>query len=139
VDRRAFIVTAAGFLAAPLAAEAQQTGKIWRIGLLFPGLPPGCGIDSRPPVLLALREGLRELGHIETQNYVFVPRCAMPEEQEMLSAARDLVGQNVDIVMVGSNELTAALKKTTTTVPVVFIAVTDPEEAGLVGGRHRAP
>jgi putative tryptophan/tyrosine transport system substrate-binding protein len=132
VDRRAFIVTAAGFLAAPLAAEAQQTGKIWRIGLLFPGLPPGCGIDSRPPVLLALREGLRELGHIETQNYVFVPRCAMPEEQEMLSAARDLVGQNVDIVMVGSNELTAALKKTTTTVPVVFIAVTDPEEAGLV-------
>jgi hypothetical protein len=63
--------------AVPIAAEAQQAGKIWRIGLLFPGLPPGCGSDSRPPVLLALREGLRELGHVETQNYVFVPRCAM--------------------------------------------------------------
>jgi putative ABC transport system substrate-binding protein len=112
--------------------KAQQTGKIWRIGLLFPGRAPGCGSDSRPPVLLALREGLRQLGHLETQHYLFVPRCAMPEKEEMLSAARDLVEQNVDIVMVGSNELTEALKKATTTVPVVFIAVTDPEEAGLV-------
>src|SRR5262245_32379536 len=55
----------------------------------------------------------------------------------MLSAARDLVGQNVDVVMVGSNELTEALKKATTTVPVVFIAVTDPEEGGLVASLAR--
>ena len=56
-------------LLAPLAAEAQQTGKVWRIGLLVPGLPPGCGSDTRPAVLLALREGLRELGYVEMQNY----------------------------------------------------------------------
>jgi putative ABC transport system substrate-binding protein len=123
-------------LAAPLAAEAQRAGKIWRIGLLVPGLP-GCGSDSRPPVLLALQDGLRELGHVEMQNYVFVPRCAVREGEEMLSAARDLVGQNVDIVMVGSNELAEALKKATTTVPVVFIAVTDPEERGLVASLAR--
>jgi putative tryptophan/tyrosine transport system substrate-binding protein len=138
MDRRRFLLTSlAGAFAAPLAGEAQQVGKIWRIGLLFPGLPPGCGSDSRSPVLLALREGLRELGHVEIQNYVFVPRCAVPEGDEMLSAARDLVGQNVDIVMVGSNELTEALKKATTTVPVVFIAVTDPEERGLVASLAR--
>jgi putative tryptophan/tyrosine transport system substrate-binding protein len=116
----------------PLGAAAQRTGKVWRIGLLVPGQPPGCGIDSRPPPLLALRDGLRGLGYVETQNYVFVPRCAVHEGEEMLSAAKDLLEQNVDVVMVGSNELTEAVKKATPTVPVVFIGVTDPEESGLV-------
>jgi putative tryptophan/tyrosine transport system substrate-binding protein len=137
MDRRAFLAGAAALLAAPLAAESQQAGKVWRIGLLVPGLPPGCGLDSHPPPMLALRDGLRELGYIEAQNYVFVPRCAVREGEEMLSAARDLVGQNVDVVMVGSNELAEALKKATTTVPVVFVAVTDPEEGGLVASLAR--
>jgi len=100
-------------------------------------MPPGCGSDSRPPVLLALRDGLRELGYVEMKNYVLVPRCAVSEGEEMLGAARDLVGQNVDVVLVGSNELTAALKMATTTVPVVFIGVTDPDEAGLVASLAR--
>jgi ABC-type uncharacterized transport system substrate-binding protein len=59
------------------------------------------------------------------------------EGEEMRSAARDLVGQNVDVVMVGSNELAEALKKATTTVPVVFVAVADPEESGLVASLAR--
>jgi putative ABC transport system substrate-binding protein len=138
VKRRTFVCgLALGSLVAPLAVEAQRAGKIWRIGLLVPGLPPGCGADSRPPVLRALQDGLRELGHVEMQNYVFVPRCAVREGEEMLSAARDLVGQNVDVVLVGSNELAEALKKATSTVPVVFIAVTDPEEGGLVASLAR--
>ncbi len=132
-----FVVLAAALTLAPLADEAQQTGKVWRIGLLVPGLPPGCGSDTPPAVLLALREGLRELGYVEMQNYVFVPRCAVREDEQMLSAARDLVGQDVDVIMVGSNELAQALKKATATVPVVFIAVADPEERGLVASLAR--
>jgi hypothetical protein len=63
MNRRAFIGTlAAGLLAAPLATEGQPAGKVWRIGLLIPGLPPGCGSDSPTPAVLALRGGLRELG-----------------------------------------------------------------------------
>ena len=120
-----------------LAAHAEAREKLWQIGLLVPGLPPGCGTDARPAVLLALREGLRELGYVERQNYVFVARCALREDEKMLSAARDLVAQNVDVIMVGSNELARALKKATTTVPVVFIAVTDPEEDGLVASLAR--
>jgi putative ABC transport system substrate-binding protein len=88
-------------------------------------------------VSLALRDGLRELGYVEMQNYIFVPRCAVREGEEMLNAARDLVGENVDVIMVGSNELTEALKNATTTVPVVFIAVADPDEAGLVASLAR--
>jgi putative tryptophan/tyrosine transport system substrate-binding protein len=137
IDRRVFLAGAAALLAAPLAAEAQPAGKVWRIGLLVPGLPPGCGLDSHPPPLLALRAGLRELGYVEAHNYVFVPRCAVREGEEMLSAASDLVGQNVDIVMVASNELAEALKKATTTVAVVFVAVTEPEEGGLVASLAR--
>jgi hypothetical protein len=89
------------------------------------------------PPLLALRNALRELGYVEMSNYVFVPRCAVREGEEMLSAAKDLVGQKIDVIMVGSNELAEALKKATTTVAVVFIAVTDPEEAGLVASLAR--
>jgi putative tryptophan/tyrosine transport system substrate-binding protein len=119
---------ALALLAAPLAAEAQQARKVWRIGLLVPGQPPSCDIDSQPAVSRALRDGLRELGYVEMQNYVFVARCAEREGDDMRRAARDLVGQQVDVVLVGSNELTEALKQATTTVPVVFIAVADPEE-----------
>jgi putative ABC transport system substrate-binding protein len=135
--RRSFLAGMGALMTLPLAAEAQTAGKVWRIGLLVPGQPPGCGIDSRPPPLLALRDGLRGLGYVETQNYVFVPRCAVREGEEMLSAAKDLLGQKVDVVMVGSNELTEALKKATTTVPVVFIGVADPDEGGLVASLAR--
>jgi putative tryptophan/tyrosine transport system substrate-binding protein len=138
MDRRRFLLTSlAGAVATPRGAGARQAEKVWRIGLLVLGLPPGCGNESRPPVLLALRHGLRELGYVETKNYVLVPRCAVSEGEEMLGAARDLVGQNVDVVLVGSNELTAALKMATTTVPVVFIAVADPDEARLVASLAR--
>ena len=138
MDRRTFLGTlAGGLLAAPLAANAQPAGKVWRIGLLVPGLPPGCGSDSPTPEVLAMRGGLRGLGYIEAQNYVFVPRCAVREGEEMLRAARDLVGQNVDVALVASNELAEALKKATTTVPVVFVGVADPEEAGLVASLAR--
>jgi putative ABC transport system substrate-binding protein len=137
ISRRVFVAGAVSVLAAPSGAQAQPAGKVWRIGLLVPGQPPGCGIDSRPAVSRALRDGLRELGYVEMQNFVFVLRCAEREGEEMLSAARDLVGQSVDVVMVGSNELTEALKQATTTVPVVFIAVTDPEEGGLVASLAR--
>jgi putative tryptophan/tyrosine transport system substrate-binding protein len=135
MDRRAFIGTF-GLLAAALAAGAQPA-KVWRIGLLVPGVPPGCRSDPPPPPLLALRNGLRELGYVEMSNYVFVPRCAVREGEEMLSAAKDLVGQKIDVIMVGSNELAEALKKATTTVPVVFVAVADPEERGLVASLAR--
>jgi putative ABC transport system substrate-binding protein len=138
VDRRRFLLTSMVVaLAPPIAADAQQRGKIWRIGLLVPGVPPSCGSELRPAALLALRNGLQELGYGEMQNYVFVPRCAVREGEEMLSAARDLIAQNVDVVVVGSNELADALKKATAAVPVVFVAVADPEERGLVASLAR--
>jgi putative ABC transport system substrate-binding protein len=137
VDRRAFLAGAAGLLAAPLAAKAQQPGKVWRLGLLVPGLPPGCDRDSRRAVFVAFQNALRELGYVEMRNYVVVERCAVREGDEMVNAAKDLIGQDVDVVIVGSNELAEALKKGTSTVPVVFVGVADPEESGLVASLAR--
>ena len=88
MDRRAFLAGAAGLLAAPLAAVAQQAGKVWRIGLLVPGLPPGCGSDSPTPAGLALQGGLRELGYVQEQNYVFVPRCAVSGNRRAIAKSR---------------------------------------------------
>jgi putative tryptophan/tyrosine transport system substrate-binding protein len=138
MDRRRFLLTSLAGALAPLPGPyAQHAVKVWRIGLLVPGLPPGCGSDSGPAALLALQDGLRELGYVETRNYVLVTRCAVREGDEMMNAARDLIRQGVDVVMVGSNELAEALKKTTAAVPVVFVAVADPEERGLVASLAR--
>jgi putative ABC transport system substrate-binding protein len=128
IDRRTFLAgTGAVLLAAPLAAEAQHAGRVWRIGLLVPGLPPGCDRDSRRAVFAAFQNALRELGYVEMRNYIVVERCTVREGDEMVNAARDLIGQDVDVVIVGSNELAEALKKATSTVPVVFVGVADRE------------
>ena len=133
MDRRAVLwALAGGLLAAPLAVEAQQAGKVWRIGLLVPGVPPGCGIDAPSPVSDALREGLRVHGLVKGETYVLVVRCAAQEGPNMQRAASDIVGANVDVVIVASNELAHAIQAATMTIPVVFFAVTDPEDEGLV-------
>ena len=71
MDRRRFLLTSlVGVLASLPGADAQHAVKVWRIGLLVPGLPPGCDRDSGPAALLGLQDGFRELGYVETRNYV---------------------------------------------------------------------
>jgi hypothetical protein len=61
MDRRAFVRSLAlGLVAAPLAAEAQQGGKVWRVGFLYPGTP-----SAAHRLAVAFREGLRDLGYVE--------------------------------------------------------------------------
>ncbi|HKW90897.1 MAG TPA: ABC transporter substrate-binding protein [Methylomirabilota bacterium] len=137
LDRRAFVLAvASALLARPVAAQTTPA-RTWRIGLLVPGQPPGCGRDSSLPALIALREGFRERGYVEGQSYVLVVHCAVREGADMRQAAEETARDNVDVVIVASNELARAMQKATTTVPVVFIAVTDPEEDGLVASLAR--
>jgi putative tryptophan/tyrosine transport system substrate-binding protein len=64
MDRRRFLLTSlAGVLAAPLAAEGQQAGKVWRIGWLS---PPSA--ETGASALDALRDGLKELNYVEGRN-----------------------------------------------------------------------
>jgi putative ABC transport system substrate-binding protein len=129
MDRRAFL-GALGLLAGSSAAEGQQAQRMWRIGLLGLGIPPACESDFPPP-LLALRRGLGDLGYVEGRNFVFVARCP-PSVADATPTARALAALNPDIIVTWSNELTSAVKAATSTIPVVFIGVTEPEQRGIV-------
>jgi len=128
MDRRAFVAGSIAFLIAPLAAEAQPAGKVWRIGFL--ALIPGEDVTLMKP----LRERLYELGYIEGRNLIFDYRSAEGRQQRLAELSSELVRARPDILISGAGTLAPlALKEVTTTIPIVFCSVGDPVGAGLVG------
>jgi hypothetical protein len=85
VDRRTFLMGSVGLLAAPLAAEAQPAGKVYRIGTLNLGSP------SRSPLTEAFWQGLRELGYVEGRNVIVEERWAEGRPERLPDLAADLV------------------------------------------------
>jgi hypothetical protein len=71
MNRRAFVTGLGALLAAPRVVEAQQAGKVWRIGYLTP-----FSLRNAPPAVNAFNEGLRDLGYIEGRNVVIERRTA---------------------------------------------------------------
>ena len=95
MDRRTFIgALASSLLAAPLAAEAQQAGKVVRIGLL----DYGASNPSSAARWKALREQLQQLGYLEGQNVVFEPRWGDGQVARVPGLAAELVSIKVDVV-----------------------------------------
>jgi putative ABC transport system substrate-binding protein len=117
MDRRAFIAgTGAVLLAAPLAAEAQQAPKIWRIGYL--------GLNSQPQVqnlLDALRLGLRERGLTEEREIIMEYRFAQGKAERLVDLAGELVQARVDVIVTSTDTLGLAVKRVTTTIPIVMV------------------
>jgi putative ABC transport system substrate-binding protein len=125
-------VLAVSLLAAPLAADAQQAGKVPRIGFLSLTSP-----SDRPPLLDAFRQRLRELGWVEGQNIVIDYRYAEGRVDRLPDLAAELVRLKVDlIVSLGTQGVTAA-KNATETIPIVMIAVRDPVGTGLIASLAR--
>ncbi len=127
ITRRAFIGTLAGsLLAGPLAAEAQQAGRVYRIGLFHVGL------DHVPPALYGLREGLKELGYQEGKNLRWDFRN-LPDENAAQATAREFVRQKVDVIVAFENQSVRAAQAATSEVPILFLHVlTDPVGEGFV-------
>ena len=133
MDRRAFIGTlAGGLLAAPLAAQAQPAGKVYRIGYLLEG-PPG----QTSPQARAFEETLRELGYVEGRNLVVERRFAAFQYDRLPDLAAELVRLKPDVILTGGNPSIAAVKQATTTVPIVMGWAIDPVGAGLVASLAR--
>jgi ABC-type uncharacterized transport system substrate-binding protein len=127
VDRRAFIGTmTGGLLAAPLTAEAQPKGRV--IG--FFGPPPSAG-----GLLQAFQKGLRDLGYVEGQNITIEYRStaeALRGHPELFPRyAAELVRLRPDVIVVSVTEAALAVKKETSTIPIVTVSVPDPVAAGL--------
>jgi len=133
MNRRVFLTTLTGsLLAAPLAAEAQQTGKPARIGRLSPSLP-----ETDAPLLDAFRKGLHELGWIEGQTFTIEDRFAEGKPDRLPKLAADLVRQRVDVILAGSHPSALAAKDATVTIPVVMVTTADPVAGGLVANFAR--
>ena len=126
-------VLAVSLLAAPLAADAQQAGKVPRIGFLGVTSP-----SDRPPLLDAFRQGLRELGWVEGQNIVIDYRYAEGRVGRLTDLAAELVRLKVDLI-IGSNgtQVATAAKNATETIPIVMIFVRDPVRNGLIASLAR--
>jgi putative ABC transport system substrate-binding protein len=113
--RRTFVSGALAFLAAPLAAEAQQARKVPRIGFLHV-LPPSAAFQ-------ALRQGLRELGYIEGQNIAFEYKSADGNAERLPTLAADLVRLNVDVIVTSIEPAARAVKEATATIPIVMVGI----------------
>ncbi len=121
-------------LAAPLAAEAQQAAKVFRIGILWIAFPE----DPLPHALTdAFQQGLREQGYVEGQNVAFEHRYAKGKPERFPELAADLVRLKVDIIVVHNVASTLAAKQATSTIPIVMTFVSDPVASGLVASLAR--
>ena len=126
------ILVAVVLLALGVIAEAQQTGKVPRIGYLSPTSP-----SVSPTRIEAFRQGLRELGYVEGKNIVIEYRYAEGKFDRLAALAAELVRLNVDLIVTTGPTVTRAAKETTTTVPIVMATDTDPVGNGFVASLAR--
>ncbi len=123
--RREFITALGGAAVAwPIAARAQQAGKVKRIGFLRVGPPPASFIDG-------FRQGLRELGFAEDQHFIIEYGLAQSAAQ-ILDTAAELVRRRVDVIVASGTPSVFPAKEAAGQIPVVFVATLDPVSTGLV-------
>ncbi|MGH7357130.1 MAG: ABC transporter substrate binding protein, partial [Candidatus Rokuibacteriota bacterium] len=106
----------AGLVAAPLAVEAQQAGKVPRIGWLLTG-----SLESPETrvILDAFRQGLRERGYVEGQNIIIEYRFAEGRFDRLPDLATELARLKVDLIVAGATPAARAAQQATTTIPIV--------------------
>ena len=133
VRRDAFTVVLALILfTVPLAADAQQAGRVPRIGFLSLTSP-----SDRPALFEAFRQRLRELGWVEGQNIVIDYRYAEGRVDRLPDLAAELVRLKVDVLISWGTQGVTAARNATGTIPIVMIAVRDPLGIGLVASLAR--
>ncbi len=125
VERRAFLVGILGLLAASPAAEAQPPGRPARVGYL-------CATRCEGPAFDALRDGLKQLGWVESRTLVFEARGADGRFDRLPALARELVDLKSRCAGGQLAQPARAAKDAAGGIPVVFVAVADPVRAGLV-------
>jgi putative ABC transport system substrate-binding protein len=136
VKRREFITLLGGAAAAwPLAARAQQTKRIARIGILAPG--PSEGSDASRVTLESLVIALRELGYTEGQNIAIERAFGEASPDRLREVAAELVKRQLDVIVALSTTAARPLKQATSVIPIVVVAMADPIEDELVASLAR--
>ena len=120
-------------LLAPCSAvEAQQSGKIFRIGFLDNSTASGIAVLSE-----AFRQELSKLGWIEGKNLIIEYRFSEQKRERLPELASDLLRLNVDLIVTTGEPPALAAKKATTTTPIVMANAGDPVGSGLVASLAR--
>ncbi len=112
-------------------AEAQQTKKVPRIGILTPD-----PVSARADLFEAFRQGLRELGYFEGKNIAIEVLSAEGKLDRLPTLARELVSLKVDVIVTVVTPTAQAAKQATSTIPIVSISA-DPVGTGLVASLAR--
>jgi ABC-type uncharacterized transport system substrate-binding protein len=134
INRRAFLGTlAGGLLAVPLAAEAQQTGKVYRVGTLGERASDAAEVQ----LWQAFRQSLRERGWIEGGNILIEQRWVEGNAARLPELADDLVRLKVDLIVARSSSHVRAAKAATSSIPIVFVVHGDPVGTGHVASLAR--
>ena len=119
---------ALGLSAAPLPAEAQQTGKMPKVGFLS-----AFSSAARRDRVQAFRQGLRDLGYVEGQNVIVEYRYAEGGLERMAKLAAELIRLKVDIIVSGGGSaLARIIKRATNVIPIVMTSGSNPVGAGLI-------
>jgi ABC-type uncharacterized transport system substrate-binding protein len=127
VKRREFITLLGGAaVAGPLAARAQQSKRIPRIGVLLFGTP------DTDPNLPAFLRGLRELGYVEAQNITIEYRYTEGKPDRLRGLAGELVAIKPDLIFALGGDVAPSARVATNTIPIVVAVSNDPVQAGLV-------
>ena len=127
LGRRRFIVAVVGsLLAAPLVVEAQQGGKIPRVGVLLFGTP------ETDPSLPSFRAGLGDLGYAEGRNILLEYRYAEGKPDRLPSLARDLASARPNVIFALGGDVAPFARAATSTIPIVMAVSVDPVQSGLV-------
>jgi putative ABC transport system substrate-binding protein len=127
MDRRIFFTTVAGLLAAPLAAEAQQAGKVYRVGYMSV-----VSRQSAEPLMVIFLRALGDRGWIEGRNLLMEWRWADGKAERLSGFAEELAKLNVDLIVAPQSDSALAAKRATRTIPIVHVVPGDPVADGLV-------
>jgi len=119
-------------LAVAIKAEAQQSPKVPRIGILEPST--SASISAR---IEAFRQGLRELGYVEGKNITIEYRYADGKSERIPDLAAELVNLKVDLIVTSQTPTVLAIKKASSTIPIVFFFLSFPVENGIVNSFAR--
>jgi putative ABC transport system substrate-binding protein len=133
VNRRVFLgAVPLALLATPLAGEAQQAGKVYRIAFLGASSP---ALESE--LVAAFRKGLRDLGYIEGQNIVIEYRWAEGRYDRYPAFVAEAVGLKVEVIVTEGTPAAIAAREGTSTIPIVMAVIGDPIAAGVVSSVAR--
>src|SRR5437870_6062703 len=129
--RVAVLVLLLVFCFGSLLADAQQS-TVPRVGFLAGGSPP-----AFQHLIEAFRQGMRERGYIDRQNFVIEIRAAEGRFERLPGLAADLVRSKVAVIVVGATGPLQAAKDATNTIPIVIASVVDPVGTGFIASLER--